>query len=127
MTAGFARGARMRAFLLAVAVAALFSSPSLAAEGKSKGIRFWNLTSSTVTNLQLSPAGQNAWGANQCVNDPDGAVDHDERLRIVGIAPGRYDVKLADKADRTCIVRNLDIKADGIFSIEDKDLTECGK
>jgi hypothetical protein len=127
MTAGFARSAGMSALLLAIAVAALFSHPSLAADGKGKGIRFWNLTSSTVTNLQLSPAGQNAWGANQCANDPDGAVDHDERLRIVGIAPGRYDVKLADRAGRTCIVHNLDIKENGIFSIEDKDLTECGK
>jgi hypothetical protein len=127
MTARFARGARMRAFLLAVAVAALFSNPSLAADGKGKGIRFWNLTSSTVTSLQLSPAGQNAWGADQCANDPDGAVDHDERLRITGISPGRYDVKLANKAGRTCIVPNLDIKENGIFSIEDKDLTDCGK
>jgi hypothetical protein len=127
MTAGFARSARMRAFLLGIAVAALFSNPSLAADGKGKGIRFWNLTSSTVTNLQLSPAGQNAWGANQCTNDPDGAVDHDERLRIVGVASGRYDVRLANKAGRTCIVHDLDIKENGIFSIEDKDLTECGK
>ncbi len=127
MTAGFACSARMRAFLLAAAVAALFSNPSLAADGKGKGIRFWNLTSSTMTNLQLSPAGQNAWGANQCANDPDGAVDHDERLRIVGVSPGRYDAKLADKAGRTCIVRSIEIKENGIFSIEDKDLTECGR
>ena len=127
MTARFVRGARMPALLLAVAVAALFSNPNLAADGKGKGIRFWNLTSSTVTSLQLSRAGQNAWGADQCANDPDGAVDHDERLRITGISPGRYDVKLANKAGRTCIVRNLDIKENGIFSIEDKDLTECGK
>ena len=127
MTVRFARGARMRALLLAVAVAALFSNPSLAADGKGKGIRFWNLTSSTVTNLRLSPAGQNAWGADQCANDPDGAVDHDERLRITGISSGRYDVRLADKAGRTCIVRSIEIKENGIFSIEDKDLTDCGK
>jgi hypothetical protein len=127
MTARFARGARMRAFLLAVAVAALCSNPNLAADGKSKGIRFWNLTSSTVTNLQLSPAGQNAWGADQCANDPDGAVDHDERLRITGVSPGRYDVRLANKAGRTCIVRSIEIKENGIFSIEDKDLTDCAK
>jgi hypothetical protein len=115
----------MRRLLLALAVAARFCDPSFAADGK--GIRFWNLTSSTITNLQLSPAGQNAWGPNQCANDPDGAVDHDERLRIRGVEPGRYDVKLAEKAGRSCIVRNVEIKPNGIFSIEDKDLTECGK
>jgi hypothetical protein len=125
MTPGFVRRAT-RAFL-AIAVAALFCDPGIAADGKAKGIRFWNLTSSTVTSLQLSPVGQNAWGPNQCTNDPDGAVDHDERLRITGISPGRYDVKLADKAGRSCVVRNIETKDNGIFSIEDKDLTECGK
>ena len=122
-----ARSAALRAFLLAAAVAGLCAHASLAAERKGKGIRFWNLTSSTITNLQLSPAGRNAWGPNQCANDPDGTVDHDERLRITGIAAGRYDAKLANKAGRSCIVRNLDIQEDGIFSIEDKDLKECGK
>ena len=94
----------------------------LAAE---KGIRFWNLTSSTVTSLQLAPPGSNAWSPNQCANDPDGAVDHDERLKLVGIGPGRYDVKLMQKAGRTCVVRNIEIKENGVFSISDKDLLEC--
>jgi hypothetical protein len=127
MTARRSRSAAMRACLLAVMLAALCCNPSLAAEGKGKGIRFWNLTSSTVSNLQLSPAGQNAWGANQCANDPDGAVDHDERLRITGISPGRHDVRISNKAGRTCVVRDLDIKENAVFSIEDKDLTDCGK
>jgi hypothetical protein len=125
MMLGFFFGARPRAVLLAVAVMLPLFEPSLAADGK--GIRFWNLTSSTVTNLQLSPAGQNAWGANQCANDPDGTVDHDERLRLTGVSPGRYDVKLANKAGRDCIVSNVEIKQNGIFSIEDKDLRDCGK
>jgi len=127
VTLGFSIGAWTRTFLLVVSFALTLWAPSLAAEGKGKGIRFWNLTSSTVTNLQLSPAGQNVWGANQCANDPDGSVDHDERLRITGVSPGRYDVKLANKAGRSCIVRNIEIKENGIFSIQDKDLTDCGK
>jgi hypothetical protein len=91
-----------------------------------KGIRFWNLTSSTVTRLQLAPAGSEAFGPDQCRNDPDGVVDHDERLRLVGVAPGRYDVKLADKSGRICVVRNLAIEDDKVFSINDADLTDCG-
>src|SRR5437763_14818161 len=108
----------LRAVLLALAMAGLSADAGLAADRKGKGIRFWNLTSSTITNLQLSPAGQNAWGPNQCANDPDGAVDHDERLRVRGVEPGRYDVKLAENAGRSCIVRNVEIKPNGIFSIE---------
>ncbi|HEY7663491.1 MAG TPA: hypothetical protein VH934_10260 [Xanthobacteraceae bacterium] len=90
-----------------------------------RGIRFWNLTLHTVTSLQMSPAGQDAWGPNQCANDRDGTVDHDERLRITGLEAGRYDVKLADRTGRTCIVRNVDVKAGAIFAIEEKQLTDC--
>ena len=60
--------------------------------------------------MQFSPAGQNAWGKNQCDNDPDGTVDHDERLRITDVAAARYDVKLTDKIGRVCIVRNVEVK-----------------
>ena len=105
---------------------ALASHSVIAAESKGKGIRFWNLTSSTVRNLQLSPAGQEAWGPNQCANDPDGSVDHDERLRITGVSAGRYDVRLVNDAG-TCIVRSVELKDNGVFSIQDKDLTDCGK
>jgi len=94
---------------------------------QSKGIRFWNLTAETVRELSLSPAGEERWGANQCRNDRDGEVDHDERLRITGIEPGRYDVKLADARGRVCVVRNIEIKAGAVFAIEEKQLTECRK
>jgi hypothetical protein len=105
---------------LLVVVAAAHGAPR-------KGIRFWNLTSSTVTRLELAPAGTEAFGPNQCQNDPDGVVDHDERLRLVGVSPGRYDVRVADKAGRVCVVRNLAIEDEKVFSITDADLTDCGR
>jgi hypothetical protein len=92
-----------------------------------KGIRFWNLTLNTITQLQLSPAGKNTWGPNQCANDRDGTVDHDERLRITGVEPGRYDVRLADQTGRVCVVRDVEIKDGAVFLIEEKQLTGCAK
>jgi hypothetical protein len=85
------------------------------------------LTVYTITALQMSPAGMDQWGINQCKNDRDGTVDHDERLRITDVKPGRYDVKIADKIGRVCIVRNIDVKEGAVFTIEEKQLTECGK
>src|SRR5262245_28420123 len=99
---------------------------STAAAQDRRGIRFWNLTAHTVTQLHLSPAGKDQWGPDQCKNDRDGTVDHDERLRITGIEPGRYDVKLADMRGRICIVRNVEIKPAAVFAIEEKQLAECG-
>ena len=62
----------------------------LAVPGVAAGpLRFWNLTGATITKLELAPAGTQDWGANQTANDPDGAVDADERLRLKGIQPGR--------------------------------------
>ena len=117
----------MRGSLLLVLMFALASSSAAAQDRKAerKGIRFWNLTSHTVTALQLSPAGTESWGPDQCRNDRDGTVDHDERLPVTGVSPGRYDVKLADKSGRVCIVRNVEVKEAAVFSIEEKQLTDC--
>jgi hypothetical protein len=92
-------------------------------------MRFWNTTSVTITELYLAPAGTTSWGPNQCRNDPDGAVDADERLTLKDVTPGRYDVKLADKNGRTCIVRNVEVKSGKpyAFSIGESDLTACSK
>src|SRR6202165_4646049 len=114
----------MRWILASVALL-LASADELAAQGK--GIRLWNLTTATISGFQLSPAGKNEWGPNQTLNDKDKEVDHDERLRITGVEPGRYDAKVSYRDKRQCLVRNIDIKADSVFSIADKDLTDCTK
>jgi hypothetical protein len=104
------------AFLMASAV------PTLA---QSDRIRFWNLTANTITKFYLAPAGTDRYGPDQCVNDRDGTVDHDERLRITGVTPGRYDAKFQDKKGRICIVKNINVKPGGIFSIEERQLANC--
>ena len=90
-------------------------------------MRFWNLTTVTIQELYLAPAGTTSWGPNQCKNDRDGTVDADERLTITGVTPGRYDVRLKDKKGRVCTVRNVEVVGGKpyAFSIADKDLTEC--
>jgi hypothetical protein len=103
--------------LLALAVAA----------DAAERMRFWNTTSFTITELYLAPAGTTQWGPNQCKNDPDGAVDADERLTLKDVVAGRYDVKLADKKGRVCIVRNVEVKSGEpyAFAIVESDLTDC--
>jgi len=103
----------------------LASAGELAAQGK--GIRFWNLTTATISSFQLSPAGKDTWGPNQTLNDKDKEVDHDERLRITSTEPGRYDAKIGYRNSKQCIVRDIEIKADAVFSIADKDLKDCNK
>lgn len=114
-----------RMSIIAIALALSVSSAQ-AQPQKRSGMRFWNLTLYTLTSLQFSPVGQNTWGKNQCDNDDDKTVDHDERLRITGLTAGRYDAKLADKIGRICVVRNVEV-TDGVFAIEEKQLTDCEK
>ena len=116
----------MRWILASVALL-LASTGELAAQSKGKGIRLWNLTTSTISGFQLSPAGKDAWGPNQTLNDRDKEVDHDERLRITGVEPGQYDAKVSYPNARECLVRGIEIKADAVFSIADKDLKDCNK
>ena len=114
----------MRRTLASIALL-LASGGELAAQGK--GIRFWNLTTATISSFQLSLAGKDTWGPNQTLNDKDKEVDHDERLRITGIEPGRYDARVGYRDSRQCLVRDIEIKADAVFSIADKDLKDCKK
>jgi hypothetical protein len=90
-------------------------------------LRFWNLTTATISELYLAPVGTTDWSANQCLNDRDGAVDSDERLAITGIVPGTYDVKLVDKKGRVCRLADVKVEAGRpyAFSISDRDLTNC--
>jgi hypothetical protein len=115
----------MQRLLLGLVAFALMSANAMAQERKP--IRFWNLTLNTITHFQMSPPGKDAWGADQCTNDRDGTVDHDERLRITGIDPGRYDAKFSDKTGRICIVRDIEVKDGAVFSIEEKQLAGCTK
>jgi hypothetical protein len=115
----------MSRVLIAVGVLLIAMPSNLAARGK--GIRLWNLTTARMTGFELSPAGKRDWGPNQTLNDRDKEVDHDERLRITGVEPGRYDAKVSYPDARQCFVRDIEIKADAVFSIADKDLKDCNK
>ena len=115
----------MGKFVLGFGLGALLASAAVAADGK--GTRFWNLMSETIVELRMAPAGTDAWGSNQCANDRDGTVDHDERLRITNVEPGRYDAKVGYRDNRECVVRDIEIRADAVFSIADKDLKNCNK
>ncbi len=113
---------------IVIAVLLIVGTGMAHAQGKAgKGIRLWNLTTATISSFQLSPAGQNKWTANLTLADKDKEVDHDERLRIAGIEPGRYDAKVGYPDGRQCMVRDIEIKADAVFDIADKDLRDCNK
>jgi hypothetical protein len=108
---------------LPLALAAMVSAHPVA----SKDTRFWNLTISTVNSLELAPSGTTAFGPNQCANDPDGAVEHDERVKVTGVTTGSYDARLALADGRKCTAKNLQVEAGKPFAIEEKDLVNCTK
>jgi hypothetical protein len=119
----------MRQFEFAAALALAFAAavaarPAIAA---GKPTRFWNLTSATVTELRLAPAGTQEFGENLCLADKDQEVDHDERLKIAGVETGQYDAKVGFEDGRVCAAQKLSIEAGEVFSIEDKDLVDCSE
>lgn len=104
--------------------AGVLISSACGALADEKPTQFWNLTSATVTSLRLSHAGTGEYGDNVAVGDADG-VDHDERVRIVGLPGGWYDLELKFKGGRVCLAHHVEIVAGKVFSIEDKALTNC--
>ena len=107
---------------LAIPVLVLLTVPAAA-----KDMLFWNETGHEFTGVFLAPAGSGRFGPNQTANDPDHSVSADERLKITATAPGRYDVRLTDKAGRTCLVWNVTVKGTGrvAFAIGEEQLTDC--
>jgi len=103
----------------------VLAATSVSALAQGRPTRFWNLTQYTISEFYLAPAGTTSFGPNQCKNDKDGTVEHDERLRITGVEAGIYDAKFTDLSGRTCVVKNLKIEAGQIFSIEEKELTSA--
>jgi hypothetical protein len=90
---------------------------------------FWNLTGTKITRLYLAPAGTTKWSPDQCANDPDGSVDPDERLKLIGLAAGHYDVKVTNAEGRTCVVKNITLESGKAyaFSISESELKDCSK
>jgi hypothetical protein len=77
--------------------------------------RLWNLTQDTIAEFYLAPVGTTQWGPNQCMNDKDGTVDPDERLRITGVKSGVYHARFVDVKGRSCMVHNISVEEGKIF------------
>jgi hypothetical protein len=112
--------------LLAPAAAFLVASMAIMSNADAASrTRFWNLTTGTITEFRLAPAGSTSFGKNQCENDSDKSVDHDERLDVTGVASGRYDATIVYASGKACMARGVEVKEGKVFSLDDHDLTDC--
>jgi len=109
---------------LALSVILILTGSAVRAED---GPRFLNRTGQTVVKMQLAAVGSKAWGPDQCKNDDEGEVDHNERITLAGVKSGRYDIRLADKNGRVCLAKNIELKEGAQFVVRDSDLTDCTK
>lgn len=95
-----------------------------------RDLLFWNMTEHEMVGVYLAKPGSNAWGPNLALSDTiDFTAQGDERIRMPGVTPGQYDVKLVDKEGQTCIVPNATVKGSGrvALAIEEDQLTHCTK
>jgi hypothetical protein len=102
---------------------------SLCSPATAERLRFLNKTAATITELRFAPPGSGDWGPNQTDNDSDRAVDTDEGLNLKGLTPGRYDVKIADKTGRACIVRDVALESGHAYALtlSEVELKDCKK
>ena len=83
----------------------------------------------TIAEFFLAAPGTTSWGPTQRTNDPDGAVDHDERLTMRDVAPEGYDLRMVDKPGRVGVVRDVEVKSGApyAFSISESKLKDWNK
>jgi len=105
-----------------IVLVALWPIYAPAAEKKT---RLWNLTSATIVKFEMAPPGTANWGPDQCKNDKDGSVDHDERLAMEGVAAGDYDARISYGNGRICFARNLKVEVGKVFAVDDDQLKDC--
>jgi len=113
----------MRTEALLIGLALLTAWDAVAAEK----MRFWNTSTRSFIELRLAKPGSTDWGPNQCLNDKDKSVDADERLALIGVEPGHYDVKLVEKSGKSCVLHDVELKQGGpyAFSIGEDELKAC--
>jgi hypothetical protein len=99
-----------------------------AALARNENFFAYNMTTRTdFKGVYLAPAGSGNWGSNQALNDKDKSLDTTERLRLTGITPGRYDVKLVAADGGSCIVKNVDLTKENSFVIKEDQIADCHK
>jgi hypothetical protein len=99
-----------------------FCAPASAQDGSGAGAGFINLTASEITSLKLSPAGKAEWTENQRDETRGETIGYNRRMTVANVEPGVYDVKFRDKLRRECVLKNIDIGANTVVSIEEKKL-----
>ena len=101
-------------------------SAAIAAEDNS--LLFLNRVGETIVHLQLAAAGTTKWGPDQCQYEDDKSVEHNEKIPLMGVTPGRYDIRFTDLKGRACTVRNLDVKPGALVVLRENELPpECAK
>lgn len=110
-----------------VPLAVLFSVVSAWALAADRFLGFNNTTSTVFTGVYLAPAGSDAWGPNQALNDKDKSWDFGERLVIKDLSPGIFDLKIVDRSGRICVKHGVDLTKDRTFEVRDGDLSSCTK
>jgi hypothetical protein len=91
-----------------------------------KPLLFLNRAGETMVKLQFAPAGTTKWGADQTQYEDDKQVEHNEKIPLQGVTPGRYDVRFTDIKGRSCTVKNLDVTPGTLLVIRQAELPpEC--
>jgi hypothetical protein len=95
---------------------------SAAAAAEVKYPLFLNRAGETIVKLQFARAGTTKWGPDQCQHEEDKGVEHNEKVPLPDVSPGRYDVRFTDLKGRICTVKNLDVKEGALTVIRESEL-----
>jgi hypothetical protein len=106
--------------------AALVLGCSVAIAADDKPLLFLNRAGETMVKLQFAPAGTTKWGTDQTQYEDDKQVEHNEKIPLKDVTPGRYDIRFTDIKGRSCTLKNLDVKVGALVVVREAELPpEC--
>jgi hypothetical protein len=97
-------------------------SLSISAFAQYESIRFQNRSLWNIRNLYVSDIGSSSWGQDVLGR---GILSSGSDFLYYRMNPGHYDLKLVDQDGDVCILRNVAVFDDRVFTFNSRTLLDC--
>jgi hypothetical protein len=106
-----------------IILASLFTlSSGATAQAVEESMTFRNGSAFDIREIYLSKTNHRTWEEDVLHTRILSAGDS---IRVGGIDPGRYDIKLVDEDGDVCIVHNIDLYSNRVWTISNAGLLDC--
>ncbi len=84
-----------------------------------------NKSKTAIHHVYVSEPDKDTWGDDQLGDDDDDIVKPGESFTIEDLDAGRYDLKLVAADKTVCVIKNVRVGSDKVWTITEEMLDKC--